>query len=89
MIRQAFVDKEQIAAERAERRFVASQRPQPQTFPLTDYAADMLSGGGALVLGDAWTAWDWLRFLARWSMVPLVGGPLLLLALECLAPWSH
>lgn len=56
-------------------------------FPLTDHAADMLAGGGALDIGDAWTAWDWLRYAAPWAALGfLILGPAAFLALRYLVP---
>jgi hypothetical protein len=48
---------------------------------------DALAAGGTFERTDAWTAYDWLRWALPWLIIPMIGGPALLLALELWHPW--
>jgi hypothetical protein len=69
-------------------------------YVLTDTEAEYLSGGtpfdagllaisGTVEHADCWTAYDWLRWSLPILLAVMVAGPVLLLAIEYIAPWDR
>ena len=48
-----------------------------------------MAASGAVQATASWTPWDWLRWAMPGAVLVLVPGPILLLALEYLSPWSR